>query len=115
MFPFQRNNVPVVHSGERIGKLKNAAVVRDDNHGPIAFDRDRAQVTPKSCGPVLASSAEVGSSHTNKCGWWTKRPGDRHALLLTAGELARQIVHPIAHAHFAEQLPSTAASASRFE
>src|SRR5690242_17946399 len=29
--------------------------------------------------------------------------GDRDTLLLAAGELARQIVHPIRHAHLSEQ------------
>ena len=33
-----------------------------------------------------------------------QRPGDRHALLLAAGELAGVVVHPVAQAHLAEHL-----------
>src|SRR3954453_15469848 len=41
--PFNGNNVTIIHAREHVGEFKNTAVVRDDHHRPVAFDRDRAE------------------------------------------------------------------------
>ena len=86
--------MPVVHAGECVGKFKNTAVVRDDDHGPIAFDGDGAeQFEDRVAGFGIEGGgwfvADSSVRMVNECA------GDGHALLLAAGELRRAVVESI--------------------
>ena len=48
-----------------------------------------ARISSRSETRILASSADSGSSSSSTCGLRRKRAGQRHALLLAAGQLVR--------------------------
>ena len=63
---------------------------------------------------ISGSSADVGSSNSITFGLHRQRPGDRHALLLAARELARVLPRLVGDAHPLEQLHRLRARPPRF-
>ena len=55
-------------SGHRVREFENPAVVRNDDHGPIAFNRHGPQQLQNRVAGLGVERAEVGSSQTSKCG-----------------------------------------------
>ena len=60
---------------------------------------------PMTSAPEWLSRLPVGSSARISGGFGDERPGDRHALLLAAGELGRLVAGPVAEAQPLEHVP----------
>ena len=85
-------------------------VVGDDDQRDAAVRVERLQQV-HHLGPadaVQVAGRLVGEDHLRVA---DQRPGDRHPLLLAAGELVGRVVEPVAHADRAQRLPRPAAAA----
>jgi len=83
------DNSAVVHVGDAVAKPEDAGIVGDDNESPVGVPRHIPQ-EPHHAEPGLVIEAAGRFVTEDKLGVVHQGAGNRHALLLTDAELARQ-------------------------
>src|SRR6266545_7304694 len=94
---------PVFQPEDPVGDLLQAGVVADDHHAAAVLGGELAQQPGDlaAVGAVEVGGRLVGQDERRVVG---QRPGDRHALLLPAGELVGAEAEAVAQPHPFEQL-----------
>src|SRR6185437_6531107 len=93
----------VAHRAEALGAAGDGAVVRDHDHRQAVVLPELLQQGDNLVAGVLVEVAGrlVGEQHSRLL---DQRAGDRHALLLTAGQLRRQVPGPVGEPDRGERL-----------
>ena len=92
--PLPRDDAAVLDADDAVGQLRDLLVVGDHHHRlaeALAGDLHQSQNILAGLG--IEVSRGLVRQHDGRLG--SKRPGDGHPLLLTAGELVRQAVEPV--------------------
>src|SRR5262245_27389461 len=96
-------NPAVFHVGHTVGIFENAVIVRDDDDAAVGFGGDLLQNLHHFCA-VLAVQGGGWLVADDEPGLVHEGPGDGYALLLSAGEHVRAMVHALAQANSFEHL-----------